>query len=337
VLYVYSAGDPNTAYGAISVGAREYAITAQWAGNCDYINLHDLELRCAKKKLIYSVYGKDGYTNDNWTIERVVAHHVGSSALNDVGGMDIAGSHYVIRNCTIFESTGNGMVLRNCANVIVEYTTSYNNHHHQFDCKAGSDGDMNDNNTIRYCTAYTSGISPNVGGISDLVHGIGIGCDRPARNTHVCYNLVYDIPDNGIQVDNSARDAEVANNTVVNAGGCDFYIACGTAALTLKNNIGVNAGGDKLILRVIDTTNKTIDYNCWYATSGSFAEMGADSVRYSDFSSYKSATGFDAHSLNVDPMFVNAAEHDFHLQAQSPCMDKGAATGLTKEYPGCAV
>jgi len=37
--------------------------------------------------------------------------------------------------------------------------------------------------------------------------------------------------------------------------------------------------------------------------------------------------GFDSHSLNNDPLFVNRTIHDYHLQAGSPAKNAGRVSG----------
>ena len=45
------------------------------------------------------------------------------------------------------------------------------------------------------------------------------------------------------------------------------------------------------------------------------------SVSYASLAAFKSATGQEAHGLQRDPRFRNAAGDDFHLTARSPAID----------------
>jgi len=50
-----------------------------------------------------------------------------------------------------------------------------------------------------------------------------------------------------------------------------------------------------------------------------------------NWSGYKTATGQDAHSINADPLFINA---DFKLQSISPAINAGVNVGLISDYAG---
>ena len=66
----------------------------------------------------------------------------------------------------------------------------------------------------------------------------------------------------------------------------------------------------------------TFNYNAYYQTLGSnLAQIKM--VPYATFAAYKSATGWEANSINTNPLFVDAANHDYRLAANSPCIDAG--------------
>ena len=46
------------------------------------------------------------------------------------------------------------------------------------------------------------------------------------------------------------------------------------------------------------------------------------------FDKYVESTGNDRHSHFLDPHFVDAAAHNFHLQSDSPALDAGTTDGL---------
>lgn len=49
------------------------------------------------------------------------------------------------------------------------------------------------------------------------------------------------------------------------------------------------------------------------------------------------AGGAALHNFSTAPLFVNAAEHDFHLLLSSPCIDAGVSVGLTQDHSGNAI
>jgi hypothetical protein len=76
----------------------------------------------------------------------------------------------------------------------------------------------------------------------------------------------------------------------------------------------------------------TLTNNCYYAPNGtarfsiagsqSFGALGAF---YTDFALWQSTLGYDAGSTSgQNPLFVGAAQGNFHLAAQTPCPDAGA-------------
>jgi len=83
----------------------------------------------------------------------------------------------------------------------------------------------------------------------------------------------------------------------------------------------------------------TIDYNTYYMSGGDSQMFRFANASYSmsQFSTYKTAQGKDAHSKAADPLFVNPAAGDYHLKSTSPCIDGGTSAGLLKDYSGSTV
>ena len=55
-----------------------------------------------------------------------------------------------------------------------------------------------------------------------------------------------------------------------------------------------------------------------------FLWNGTDHV---GFTSYQSATGLDSHSQYADPLFLNLATPDLHIEATSPAVNRGINLG----------
>jgi len=339
-LYVRSATNPATAYATVELATRDHCVVAYGNANVDYIRVQDLELRFSNHKLLSAgFYGLSYPSNDYWTIERIYAHHNGISGKNDMTGVDLHGYGHVLRNSTVTEAIGNGIYVGVGGNCIIEHNTSFNNHHHQIDVKSAP-GYPCDNNIVRFNLLYESGMAQNVFGIlysepqtSNDTGGIFVGM---ATGTKLYGNIIYGTTDKGIQIGAGTTaptaNTEILNNVVHNARSYDYYLDCVDQKVVMKNNIAMGSGS--LPLRVTNKANKTIDYNC-YKWSGTMAGIG--STYYRDWASYRSGTGFDAHSISTDPLFVNAAGHDYRLQATSPCLNTGTGVGLTVDRAGTAI
>jgi hypothetical protein len=79
------------------------------------------------------------------------------------------------------------------------------------------------------------------------------------------------------------------------------------------------------------------DNNLWYHSGGGtnvYAYVAPTSYHFDDQATYKSNTGFDANGKWEDPKFVDPANGNFHLQADSPCINAGADVGLTEDLEG---
>ena len=81
--------------------------------------------------------------------------------------------------------------------------------------------------------------------------------------------------------------------------------------------------------------NVTIDYNCYYnLLSGNLAMYQGAWYPISQFSTYQSNTGKDAHSIVGNPRFVDTSSHNYRLLSNSPCINAGTNVGLMNDYIG---
>jgi len=97
-----------------------------------------------------------------------------------------------------------------------------------------------------------------------------------------------------------------------------------TTNFVVRNNIFSNALDVLNYTRDIEGLESkfTFNYNAYYQTLGTnLAQIKM--IFYSTFASYKSATGWEANSINSNPIFVDAANHDYRLASNSPCIDAG--------------
>ncbi len=174
----------------------------------------------------------------------------------------------------------------------------------------------------------------------------------------IAANIAYYNKFAGVAMSNSSS-ARVYNNTLVNNGKGlrvkdtkrnntnTAEVAKGITWVArnnvLKNNIISNARGGSLFDASICGTSKSsapmfaaADYNAYYRSSASKPKVAVSwslnaskcSVSYSTLNAFKSATGYETHSLNFDnvatnPFFVNEAKGDYRLKSGSPAIGRG--------------
>jgi len=98
----------------------------------------------------------------------------------------------------------------------------------------------------------------------------------------------------------------------------------------VKNNIIYARNGDVFVHKYTNTgSNNVIDNNLYYTTGT--ASWIWNGTTYTDFAAWKAACGGDANTTNgVDPLIVNAASPDLHIQTGSPAKNSGViiSTGI---------
>lgn len=119
----------------------------------------------------------------------------------------------------------------------------------------------------------------------------------PTNNIQIVHNTIYNVSQDAILM----GKWHPVNNGVV------------------KNNIIVRAADTGI--QFYDISKGVADYNDVYDTGEYY-----DGI----------ATPFSggANDLHVDPLFINPAAGDLHLQAQSPLLDRGTAAGVTTDSDG---
>jgi uncharacterized protein YjdB len=93
----------------------------------------------------------------------------------------------------------------------------------------------------------------------------------------------------------------------------------------ISNNIFDQAAGTVYYFANLNgrpNSTITLDYNT-VNTTGNVARFGATYYSSSQFANFKSISGWDAHSLNTNPLFVDLANKNFNLSSNSPCIDTG--------------
>lgn len=230
------------------------------------------------------------------------------------------------------------------SNIITEYNTVYQ----QGKDSSGSDviagtglgegiwydetGKTNVNRIVRYNTVYDN-------------YNIGIHIENETWYAEVYYNVVYDNAQ-GITVFDEISHCEVFNNVCYNNTTSGLKLNGSGQAVnynTFKNNISVGNGTE---LRAIYGGNNGAEAgggtgnvylnNCFGAESANFIQVDSE-VNKSTYDAWETAYGSSTHSAESDPLFVDAANDDFHLKAMSPCVNTGVDVGLTRDFVGAKI
>ncbi|KAF6580447.1 MULTISPECIES: right-handed parallel beta-helix repeat-containing protein [Paenibacillus] len=160
---------------------------------------------------------------------------------------------------------------------------------------------------------------------------------KATSNITVRSNVIYNNRLTGIAMGGyddergSTVNSKIVNNTLykndtLDDGSGQLLVQYDTRNNVIKNNIFVASSTDVLIYNgYTQNSGNVVDYNLYFAPGGSSgANWTWKDKEYTGFATYKSGTGNDAHSLFVDPKFVNATNGDFHLQPSSPAIDSGS-------------
>jgi len=182
----------------------------------------------------------------------------------------------------------------------------------------------------------------------DVDFGIELASEHKDRATSYIIarnNLIYHSHTAGISIGGYAPErghtehCTVVNNTLYEndtsgTGTGEFQMQWNMSDNMFANNI-VYAGSRCLISLNKSQADKNhpsaeTDHNLYYCASGAKASIWiGPSNTVTGFDQYVESTGNDRHSRFLDPNFVDAASHNFHLQSNSPAL----AVGITDELP----
>ena len=184
--------------------------------------------------------------------------------------------------------------------------------------------------------------------IHDVDFGIELASEHKDRATNYITarnNLIYHCHTAGVSIGGYAPErgrtehSFVINNTLYendtsSTGSGEFQMQWNMSDDVFANNI-VYAGQRCLMSLTKTEVDKTqppvlIDHNIYFCDAGAEASTWARaSGAMKGFENYVHSTGNDEHSRFLDPHFVDAAAHDFHLQPGSPALGAGTIYGLT--------
>ncbi|KJD40575.1 parallel beta-helix repeat-containing protein [Paenibacillus polymyxa] len=244
---------------------------------------------------------------------------------NDNIGIDLIGFEGTAPN-TAYDQVRNGLVKGNRVyNNSVRNNPSYKSDDNS---AGGIYVDGGKDNIIEQNYSYNNDI------------GVEIASEHAGKatsNITVRSNVIYNNRLTGIAMGGyddergSTVNSKIVNNTLykndtLDDGSGQLLVQYDTRNNVIKNNIFVASSTDVLIYNgYTQSSGNVVDYNLYFAPGDSSgANWTWKDKEYTGFATYKSGTGNDAHSLFVDPKFVNATNGDFHLQPSSPAIDSGS-------------
>ncbi len=229
-------------------------------------------------------------------------------------------------------------------NCIIEYNTIYNVSKGVF--QKSPDPELLNANTVRYNLFYNN---------SDAAFLLGVqGSGSPqSYNSKFYGNIVYDSA-RGVEVllyetDIQSSGVKIYNNTFYNMSISPVDIK-GYHGIEFYNNIIMNMARFNFVTAdpsgtVEGNTNK-IDYldnniyfnhsNDWmldrYGASNNFKSFAAWKNAFNSGNGIGLSSNPDLNSFETDPLFINVATKDFHLQNNSPAKNSGRFKGDIGAY-----
>jgi uncharacterized repeat protein (TIGR02059 family) len=325
-IYVYSTTDPTTKYAAVEVPQRESTVNMN---KKNYIHFDGIDMRYS----YWSGYGYDFTHNDMYEqfgliIENSEIGCIGAwdPSIEQGYGIEVVYSDMIVRNNVFHDCGRRGFAMDvygsgyTARDILVEDNEFYNGFHTtglDIDVGAGYTGSL-DSITVRRNFFYETSKTRS----SDFSNLIFI----QNNNTGACsitnvliYSNIFKWPNGyGILMEN-AQSVFIYNNVFydknVNATWAPFIAAQGSTHATVKNNILFESSGSATDLEKNSYT--TNDYNLFYNCT---------------------VSGSETHGVfGKNPLFVNPAINDFHLQPASPAIGVGTSiVGVSTDYDNLA-
>jgi hypothetical protein len=281
--------------------------------------------------------------------------------------------HITIMNCEVSYCGGSGILIAGsglCNQVLIEYNEVHHNclfsenfYHRDtagikiWGAKKAQDAVIQHNHS--YSNGNTTG---------DAIRGVGIWIDEWANNsaivrynkTHdnaytgimvehcdgqeVYYNIVYNegwkkagTLGDGISIYRNANYNKIFNNTIYNCLDAGISVIGDNGDDThnnlVKNNISIGSEQSLEARNGGEHFSNYYENNCFGPETTNYIEWGAGVYKSSDIA-WELSYGRKTFSINSDPKFVDAANYNFRLNSNSPCIDSGVFVGLYQDFTG---
>lgn len=296
-----------------------------WAGITDYY---------ASSSLQYFIIDGFEIKNDEFGIFLTKSNHfiIKNNVIHGQSntGISVDNSSYseISQNLVYSVSGYNGIWLTHSVYNEIHHNNSYNNNENGIGISFQSNG-----NKIHHNVTYGNSCG------ADQRYG-GIAIEVDSQSNQVYLNLIYDNCHSGY-VTNSSMN-KIFNNVFY--GNTEFQALLGdwSGSVPINNEFYNNIfyitrSGDRAIGYFKDSLSydplqNTYDYNLYYYINGpDKSNMVQTLTRSYTFTDWKNA-GKEFHGLLGDPSFISSQNRDFHLNASSPCIDKGWSSGLSVDF-----
>jgi hypothetical protein len=272
---------------------------------------------------------------DGFIVENVEAYQNGFYGL-DIHSSEngkLSSANGLVRNSSFHDHTGkegHGLAVNQGHDILIRDNVSYHNTVHGFDASDWpKGGDLSYNLTYERNFSYDNGMN-----------GFAINSD----SHHVVYrnNIAWRNgaqwarrgSASGFNCYEGCWSVEWYNNVSAENSDAGFWVTDQFASystpvnntLVYKNNIAYNNRYGALVVEGKDTWQVFAEHNDWSAPPGQ-EEVLAIHGRIYTVSELNSGA-WQAGNLSIDPLFVDPAAHDFHLQSASPLVDAGIDIGL---------
>ena len=184
-----------------------------------------------------------------------------------------------------------------------------------------------------YCDGHSHPDIINNEVVSNGDAGIYVGGSNYPDAT-IFKNLIADNAGDGIKLFDGVDNTDIANNIIINNAGNGICFYVNSSADIINNVIAFNEadgiyGGWSPYLHLTEILNNIITRNGSYGIESGddkwpqYLPSDYNDVWGNTFENYGGYAQAGQNDISTDPLFVDSANENFHLQKYSPCIDAG--------------